>query len=151
MKANLDTFANRPIDEKAIAAVKTQIMAAVDAIPNISLLPKLREVEYLYRGVTLQAKVGSIVDETNFKVACVWKGLAVAQGSLKPFLYEDECRKQLLFYNPSQPIPHHNPSYSFPLPLSSPSISPPPASVLRSASPPESPGAGGPEGQPCAS
>jgi hypothetical protein len=85
----LDAFSAQDIDEGSVALFKSQVVTIIEAIPNISMLPKLRTVEGYYRGVVLQRNVSSILEEVNFKRACRWRGLAVHQNVLEEFIYED--------------------------------------------------------------
>jgi len=63
---------------------------AIEALPNLDLLPQRRTVELRYRGTPFECKVSSPLEELSLKLSCYIRGLAVEKGSLKPLWVEDQ-------------------------------------------------------------
>jgi len=53
------------------------------------MAPK-RTIVLHYRGISFECRVSSSLEETNLKMGCLVKGLAVQQGDLNPLWVEDQ-------------------------------------------------------------
>jgi hypothetical protein len=58
-------------------------------LPGVDLLAQRRQVDFKYRGCTINIKVSCVEEQCNLAIACALKGLAVETGLLKPIFAED--------------------------------------------------------------
>lgn len=72
------------ITRESVNKLRVNLLAQVEAMPNIASLPPRRVVDVTYRGKTFSSKVNSFSQQVSLSVAAAWKGKAVAETTLVP-------------------------------------------------------------------
>ena len=71
-----------PWNVQEVGVVTSTLMATVDQLPNITMMPHQRDVVAQRLDSPLKATISSIAEDTNWRVALQWKQHAIAAGNI---------------------------------------------------------------------
>lgn len=89
ISAKIALVVDQPWTELSIASLKASILVEIQSMPNIDMLPDARTIEGMSCGMKVTHKTLSVAEEVAWKVALVWKGIAVCQGKIKKLWVEE--------------------------------------------------------------